>query len=107
MDVETGDPSPRLVLSLLVSMRVGSLGMLVREFAMFLGGRCMMLRLLVLAAHVVMIRLVVVMRSGVMVTGRGVVMLRRRMFCHLSVLPLVRIGTDLSSTVQHSPLVEE
>ena len=31
---------------------------------MFLGGRCMMLRLLVLAAHVVMIGLVVVMRCG-------------------------------------------
>ena len=84
-----GDPSLRLVLSLLVSMRVGSLGMLVRELAMFLGGRCMMLRLLVLAAHVVMIGLMVVMRSGVMVTGRSVVMLGRRMFCHLSMLPLV------------------
>lgn len=73
-------------------MRVGCLGMLVRELAMFLGGRCMMLRLLVFAAHVVMVGLVVVMRSGVMVTGRGVVMLGRRMLCHLSVLPLVELG---------------
>jgi hypothetical protein len=44
--------------------------------------------LLVFAHRVVMIGLVVMMRSGVVVTCRGVVMLGRRMFGHLNVLPL-------------------
>jgi hypothetical protein len=62
--------------------------MLVRKLAMFLGGRCMMLCLFVFAALVVMVGLVVVMRSGVMVTGRTVVMLGRRMFCHFERAPV-------------------
>jgi hypothetical protein len=70
-------------------MRVRRLGILVREFAMFLSGRRVMLGLFVFAARVVMIGLMVVMRGGVVVTGRSVVMFGRRMFCHLSVLPLV------------------
>jgi hypothetical protein len=62
--------------------------MLVRELAMVLGGLRVVLCLLVFAHRVVMIGLVVMMRSGVVVTSRGVVMLGRRMFGHLNVLPL-------------------
>jgi hypothetical protein len=38
--------------------------------------------------------LVMVMRGGVVVTGRVMVMFSRRMFCHLSVLPLRRMRPD-------------
>jgi hypothetical protein len=78
--------------------------MLVGELAVLLSSLRVVLCLLVFAHRVVMIGLVVVMRSGVVVTGRGVVMLRRRMFRHLNVLPLSLIRSDPSSIVRHSPV---
>jgi hypothetical protein len=57
---------------------------------MFLGRRCMVLGLVVLAARVVMLGLMVVMRRRMVVARCGVMMLLRRVFCHLSLLPLLR-----------------
>ena len=62
--------------------------MFVREFAMFLSGRRMMLGLCVLAACVVVLSLMMVMSCSVVVARRGLMMLARRMFRHFSVLPL-------------------
>ena len=53
--------------------------MLVRELAVFLSRGCMLLGVVVLAEIVMVGRLMVMMRSGVMVSGRLVVMLARRM----------------------------
>ena len=54
--------------------------MLVGELAMFLGRGRVILRVLVLA-HLVMMRgLMMVVRGGVVVSGGGVVVLARRMF---------------------------
>ena len=53
---------------------------------MFFGGRGMVLGLIVLAARVVVLCLMMVMRGRMVVAGRGVMMLLRRMFCHFSVL---------------------
>ena len=78
--------------------------MLVRKLAMFFGGRCMVLGLIVLAARVVMLGLMVVMRRRMVVAGCGVMMLLSRVFCHLSVLPLLRIGLDRWSIGQQLPL---
>ena len=67
-------------------MTVGSRSMFVRELAMFDGRSCMLLRLFVLAEIVMMGRLMVMMRGGVVVSGRLVMMLTRRMLrwlCHL------------------------
>jgi hypothetical protein len=66
----------------------------VRKLAVFLSGLCVILRFLVLAHRVVVLSLVMVMRGGVVVTGRVMVMFSRRMFCHLSVLPLRRKRPD-------------
>jgi hypothetical protein len=66
----------------------------VRKFAVFLSGLCVILPFLVLAHRVVVLSLVMVMRRGVVVTGRVMVMFSRRMFCHLSVLPLRRMRPD-------------
>ena len=52
----------RARLRLFLRVSVSSLGMLVRKLAMFFGGRCMVLGLIVLAARVVMLGLMVVMR---------------------------------------------
>jgi hypothetical protein len=72
-----------------------SVRMFLREFAMFLSGRRMMLGSFVFAARVMMLSLmvvmrgsVVVMRGSVVVARRGLMMLARRMFRHFSVLPL-------------------
>jgi hypothetical protein len=62
--------------------------MLVRKLAMFLGGLGVVLRLFVLAHCVMMLSLMMVMRGGVVMASRGVMMLGRRMFRHLNVLPL-------------------
>jgi len=61
--------------------------MLLREVAMLCGGRGMVLRLTVLAARVTVPGLTMVVRGRVVVAGRGVMMLLRRMFCHFSALP--------------------
>jgi hypothetical protein len=67
-------------------MTVGSRGMFVGKFAMFESRSCVLLRLLVLAVFVMMGRLMVMMRGSVVVSGRLMVMLMRRMLrclCHL------------------------
>jgi len=53
--------------------------MLVGELAMFESRDCVLLGVVVLAEIVMVGRLMVMMRSGVMVSGRLVVMLARRM----------------------------
>ena len=55
---------------------------------MFLGSLRVVLRLFVFAHRVVMLSLMMVMRGGMVMTGCGVMMLSRRMFRHLNVLPL-------------------
>jgi hypothetical protein len=80
-------------------MRVRGLSVFVREFAMFLSGRRMMLGLCVLAACVVLLSLMMVMSGGVVVAGRSVVMLARRVFCHFAVLP----RSDLGRTMFNRP----
>ena len=72
-------------------MRVRSLSVLVREFAMLLSGHSMVLGLFVLAALVVVLGLMVVMGRSMVVASGGVVMLARRMFCHFSVLQFASI----------------
>jgi hypothetical protein len=54
--------------------------MFVGELAMFVSRCCVLLRLFVFTKRMVMLRLMVVMRSSVMVSSRLVVMLSRRMF---------------------------
>jgi hypothetical protein len=66
---------------------VSGLRVLVRELAMFFGSSGVVLGLIVLAARVVMLRLMMVVRRRMMVAGRGVVVLLRRMFCHVTVFP--------------------
>jgi hypothetical protein len=75
----------------------------VRELAVLLSGLCVILRFLVLAHRVVVLSLVMVMRGGVVVTRRVVMMLSRRMFCHLSVLPLRRMRPDRKRGRKSSP----
>jgi uncharacterized membrane protein YedE/YeeE len=61
-------------------MLVSGRRMLMRKLAMFLGGRGVILRVLVFAEFVMMGRLMMVMGGGVVVSGGGLVMLARRMF---------------------------
>ena len=58
---------------------MGSRALLVSELAMFERRGCVLLGLVMLAEIVMVGRLMVMMRSGVMVSGRLVVMLARRM----------------------------
>lgn len=60
-------------------MIVGSHGMFVRLFAMFVGRSCVLLGVFVFAEIVMVGRLMVMMRGGVVVSGRLMVMLTRRM----------------------------
>jgi hypothetical protein len=60
-------------------MTVGGRGMFVGKLAMVKSRSCMLLRLFVLAPFVMMGRLMVMMRGGVVVRGGDVVMLTRRM----------------------------
>ena len=67
-------------------MTVGSGGMFMGKLAMFVSRSGVFLRLFVLAEIVMMGRLMVMMRGGVVVSGRLVVMLTRWMLwclCHL------------------------
>jgi hypothetical protein len=73
-------------------MRVRSLGMFVRELAMFPCGRRVVLGLFVLATRVVMLCLMMVMRRSVVVASRTVMMLAGRMLCHFAVLPRIGLG---------------
>ena len=52
-------------------MRVRGLGMLVRLFTVFLGGLRVVLRVFVFAHRVVMLSLMMVMRGGMVMAGRG------------------------------------
>jgi hypothetical protein len=76
-------------------MRVRSLGMFVREFAVFFSGRRMVLGLCVLAARVVVLSLMVMMRCSVVVASRSVMMLARRMLRHFAVLPRRDLGRPM------------
>ena len=70
-------------------MTVGSRGMFVGKLAMSESRSCVLLRLFVLAEFVMMGRLMVMMRGGVVVSGSLVMMLTRRMLrglCHFTVL---------------------
>jgi hypothetical protein len=80
--------------------------MFVGKLAMFQRRFCVLLRLVVFADRMVMLSLMVVMRGGMVVGGRLVVMLTRRMFrclCHLDVLPFKRGWgkTDGPTFVEH------
>jgi len=69
-------------------MSVSSRGVFVSQLAMFLSCSCVLLCLFVLAECVVMPRLAVMMRRGVVVSSRVVMMLLGRMLrclCHLDV----------------------
>ena len=71
----------RLLLRVLVSGR----RVLVGEIAMFLGRGGVLFRLVMVAVLMMMRGLVMMVRSGMVVSGGGVVMLARRMlggFCH-------------------------
>jgi hypothetical protein len=71
-----------------VRLRVCGLSMLVRQFAVFLSGLRVVLRLFVFAHRVVMLSLMMMMRGGMVMACRGMMMLGRRMSRHLNVLPL-------------------
>ena len=76
--------------------------MFLRKLAMFFGGRGMVLGLIVLTARVVVLGLMMVMRGCMVVAGRSVMMLLRRMFCHFSVLRRSDLG--LADVIaRHSP----
>ena len=60
-------------------MTVGGRGMFVGKLAMAESRSCVLLRLFVLAEFVMMGRLMVMMRGGVVVSGGQVMMLTRRM----------------------------
>jgi hypothetical protein len=90
-DFET--PSRRFWLRLFQRLRVGGLSVLVRELAVFLSGLGVLLRLLVFTHRVVMLGLKMVMCGRVVMTSRVLMVLRRRMFRHLST-PLLRIASD-------------
>ena len=71
-------------------MTVGCRGMFVGKLAMFDSRSCVPLRLIVLAEFVMMGRLMVMMRGGMMVCRRLLVMVNRRVLwclCHLAVVP--------------------
>ena len=75
---------------LFLRMSMSGCGVLVSEFAMLVSRGCMLLGVFVLTDIVMMRRLVVMMRGGVMVSGRLVVMLTRRMLrrlCHCGGVP--------------------
>jgi hypothetical protein len=60
-------------------MTVGGCGVLVGDLTMFLSRDGMLLSIFVLAEIVMMLRLMVMMRGGVVMSGRLMVMLTRRM----------------------------
>ena len=64
-------------------MGMGSRGVFLSQLAMLMSCGCVLLRLFVLAERVVMRRLMVMMRSGVVVSSRLVMVLLGRMFFRL------------------------
>ncbi len=69
-------------------LRVGIRGMFVSKLAMLMSRSCMLLGFIVLAECVVMLRLMMMMRRGVVVSGRLVMMIVSWMLCHLNLLLL-------------------
>jgi hypothetical protein len=70
-------------------MSVGSGGVFVGKLAMFVSRSCVLLGLFVLAERMVMLGLNMVVRGGMVMSGRREMMLTRRMFwclCHLCLL---------------------
>jgi hypothetical protein len=70
---------------------VGSRGMFVSKLAMLMSRSCVVLGFVVLAECVVMLGLMMMMRRGVVVSGRLMMMLTRwmlRRLCHLNFLVL-------------------
>jgi hypothetical protein len=63
---------------------MGIRGMFVSKLAMLMSRSCMLLGFVVLAECVVMLGLMVMMRRGVMVSGRLMMMLMRWMLRHLN-----------------------
>ena len=70
--------------SLFLRMAVSRIALVVSFFTMFVSRRRMLLRLVVVPLMVMMGRLVVVMRSGVVVSSRLGVMILRRMLSWMS-----------------------
>jgi hypothetical protein len=60
-------------------LSVGGRGMFVSELAMLVSRSCVLLGIFVLAERVVMLGLVMMMRRGVVVSGRQMMMLMRWM----------------------------
>ena len=60
-------------------MSVGSRRVFVSKLAMFMGRRCVLLGFFMLTQRVVMLGLMMMMCSGVVVSGRHVMMLTSRM----------------------------
>jgi hypothetical protein len=78
---ESSKPKPRS----LMRMRMGGRAVLVGQLTMFVGRSCVLPGFLVLTHRVVMPGLMMVVRGGVVVSGRQVMMLRHRMLrclCH-------------------------
>jgi hypothetical protein len=69
----------RVVASSFMRMRVGSSRMLVSGLAMFMSRRCVLLSFFVLTQGMVMLGLMMMMCSGVVVSGRQVMMFTRWM----------------------------
>jgi hypothetical protein len=67
------------VASLFMRMSAGSRGMFVSKLAMSVSRSCVLLALFVLAERMVMLGLMVMMRGGVVVSSRQVMMLLHRM----------------------------
>ena len=67
------------VASSFMRMSAGSSGMFVSEFAVFVSRSCVLLGFVMLADGVMMLGLMMMMRSGMVVSGCQVMMLTRRM----------------------------
>ena len=86
--VPNASPGPPRQASLFVRFSVGSRGMFVSKFRMLMSRSCVLLGFVVLAESVVMLGLMMMMRRGVVVSGRLMMMLTRWMLRHLNFLLL-------------------
>jgi len=84
-------------------MTVGSGGMFMGKLAMFVSRSGVFLRLFVLAEIVMMGRLMVMMRGGVVVSGRLVVMLTRRMLRCLRHLRYSSLRVNHRKSISYVP----
>ena len=95
-----------------IGLHVSLCSMLMGKLAVFQSRCCVLLGLFVLTERVMMLRLMVVMRGGMVVTGRPVMMLTRWMFrslCHLDALsnacPVCLSGVTTSDIARHGSCV--